>query len=237
MTPSGHRLLGQLPLPDQAPAIATIETVVPSGPPDFSTIAPSWWASAWTILVPRPLCGLSSLTCAKTMPLSDTDRRQPEARESYLTKISPAAPLGQACFSAVITSSVTIKPRLTASLEVAAPPVACTLSDSGRRSPIIDFAKLSQSLERYGPISMLSFNPEACSCCCTVATDMTRWWASCRCRRVSSEVTVRALSRRMLAIDLKAVGDAMLHLLQQNFFLSEQLVFFPLRISTLGYIF
>ena len=26
---------------DQAPAVATIETVVPSGPPDRSTIAPS----------------------------------------------------------------------------------------------------------------------------------------------------------------------------------------------------
>jgi very-short-patch-repair endonuclease len=38
------------------------------------------------------------------------------------------------------------------------------------------------------------------SCCCTVATDITRWCASRRCCRVSSDCTVRALSMRMLAM-------------------------------------
>ena len=39
---------------------------------------------------------------------------------------------------------------------------------------------------------MLSFRPEARrSCCCTVATDMTRWWASSRCRRISSDCEPR----------------------------------------------
>ena len=63
-----------------------------------------------------------------------------------------------------------------------------------------ELARLSHSFETQVRSRMLSFNPDACRCCCTVATDMTRWWASCRCRRISSEETVRALSRRMLAI-------------------------------------
>src|SRR6476619_3553126 len=37
--------------------------------------------------------------------------------------------------------------------------------------------------------------------------------------------------------DLKTVGDAMLHLLHQHLLLPEQIVFFPLGISALGYIF
>src|SRR6476646_2710557 len=37
--------------------------------------------------------------------------------------------------------------------------------------------------------------------------------------------------------NLKAIGDAMLHLLQHALLLPEQIVFFPLGISALGYIF
>jgi hypothetical protein len=45
------------------------------------------------------------------------------------------------------------------------------------------------------------------------------------------------LEQKNAGDDLKAVGDAMLHLLQQNFFLSKQLVFFLFGIAALGYIF
>ncbi len=60
-------------------------------------------------------------------------------------------------------------------------------------SQVLDYCRASMGFE-----SKEQFR--SCSCCCTVATDMTRWWASWRCRRVSSDCTVLALSRRMLAM-------------------------------------
>ena len=76
---------------------------------------------------------------------------------------------------------------------VVAPSSATTLIEIGRLSPIIELARVSQSLERYGPTGISSPFPEACRCFCTDATDMTRRWASWRCSRVSADSTDRAL--------------------------------------------
>ena len=153
------------------------------------------------------------------MPLSDTDRRQPEARASYLTKMSPASPLGNACFSALITSSVTINPRLTASLEVAAPPVACTLSRE--RTPLADH-RFRQTVAKLREIG----------------SDLDAFVQSRgvqlllhRCHRHDALVRVLKVHASLFGLhgasleqenagdNLKTVGNAVLHFLQQNFFL------------------
>src|SRR6476659_4959385 len=70
-----------------------------------------------------------------------------------------------------------------------------------------------------------------------------------RCYRYAALVGVLQVQANLLGLhgpclekknacdNLKAVGDAMLHLLQQNFFLSKQLVFFPLSIAALSDVF
>ena len=47
-----------------------------------------------------------------------------------------------------MTSSVTIRPMLTAALDVVSPASALTVSEIGRLSPIIDLARLSHSRVR-----------------------------------------------------------------------------------------
>src|SRR5215211_6893928 len=78
---------------------------------------------------------------------------------------------GNACFRALITNSVTMRPMLTAWSEVVAPSSATTSIEIGRLSPIIELARVSQSLERYGPTGICSPFAEACRCFCTDATD------------------------------------------------------------------
>src|SRR3954454_1607461 len=108
--------------------------------------------------------------------------------------------LRERVFQALITNSVTMRPMPTAWSEVVAPPSATTLIEIGRLSPIIELARVSQSFVRYGPTGICSPFAEACRCFCTDATDMTRRWASWRCRRVSADSTDRAFIRRMLAM-------------------------------------
>jgi hypothetical protein len=48
----------------------------------------------------------------------------------------------------LITSSVTIRSRLTALADTAVPPLTRTCSEIGRLSPIIEAARLSHSLDR-----------------------------------------------------------------------------------------
>jgi hypothetical protein len=59
----------------------------------------------------------------------------------------------------------------------------------------------------------------ASSGCCTAATDMTRWWASLRYSRVSSELHRRRLEEKDARDDPLVVCNTILHLLQQRFLL------------------
>ena len=58
---------------------------------------------------------------------------------------------------------------------------------------------LSHSFARYGTTSTDWPSPTACNCRCTATTDRTLEWASRRWSRVSSNSTVRAFIRMMLA--------------------------------------
>ena len=46
-----------------------------------------------------------------------------------------------------------------------------------------------------------------------------------------------SLKKKDACDNLKTVGDAVLHLLQQNFFLSEQLIFLAFGMAAMGYVF
>src|ERR1700733_7728809 len=83
------------------------------------------------------------------IPLSATESFQFVPSASYATVILPFIfSLGNACFRAFMTSSVVIKPILSASRELKLPAVPTTFSVTGRTSPIIDAARASPSLVR-----------------------------------------------------------------------------------------
>src|SRR6516162_5630745 len=124
-----------------------IDTVVPCGPLKISTRALSCFARASTMLVPKPL--LTRPFFRKPTPLSDTDRRQLAPSTSYLTNILPP-PLGNAYFSALITSSVTISPILITSSGRAVPAPTSTCSEVGRLSLINDVARVSHKPRQMG---------------------------------------------------------------------------------------
>src|SRR5580693_6596100 len=88
----------------------------------------------------------------KPRPLSDTDRRQLAPSTSYLTNILPP-PSGNAYFSALITSSVTISPILITSLVSAVPAPISTCSEVGRLLLINDVASVSHRRDRWGSSS------------------------------------------------------------------------------------
>jgi hypothetical protein len=71
---------------------------------------------------------------------------------------------GKAYLIALITSSVTIRPMLTALSEPIMPSSAVTVSTMGWLSPIIDAARLSHSLDEIGPTSIWSMPSVACRC-------------------------------------------------------------------------
>jgi len=82
-------------------------------------------------------------------PLSAIDSFQSVPVLLYATVIWPLGlSLGKACLSAFMTTSVTIKPRLSASRDEAVPGSIITLRTMGRVSPIIEIARLSHSLVR-----------------------------------------------------------------------------------------
>src|SRR6202790_2075624 len=71
------------------------------------------------MLVPRPLlAGASAKWVPIPTPSSQTKSRHALAVDSKPTRIVPLAPPGKACFSALITSSVAIRPMLTACSDV-----------------------------------------------------------------------------------------------------------------------
>jgi hypothetical protein len=102
----------------------TIDTVVPCGRVlDSSTRASSCLARASTMLVPSPDAFFSGCPSGLPAPLSQTVSLQFVPSTSYETMMWPAAPSStKACLRALITSSVTIRPMLTASLDDASPP-------------------------------------------------------------------------------------------------------------------
>src|ERR1700687_5836052 len=87
---------------------------------------------------------------------------------------------------------------LTASTDLTVPPVevAVTVILS---SAIIELAKPSHNVDRYGPNSIRSVHPDVRNWCCTVAIDITRLCTSCKWERASSDCTLRAFSNNRLA--------------------------------------
>src|SRR5690242_11806278 len=117
---------------DYAARGTVTETVVPGDAADVATRPPSCRASASTILVPRPaLAGASANRVLIPTPSSETARRHARSVDSKPTTILPLAPPGKACFNELSTSSVVIRPMLTACSEVVAPSPASTLRETG----------------------------------------------------------------------------------------------------------
>src|ERR1043166_423992 len=125
------------------------DMVVPSGPAKVSTWAPSWCASALTILVPSRFLTGTKMPSGLPIPLSATESFQFVPAASYPTVIQPSVlSPGNPCLRAFITSSVTIKPRHSASRDVVLPPSPQTFREIGRVSPIIELARASHSFAR-----------------------------------------------------------------------------------------
>jgi hypothetical protein len=161
------------------------------------------------MLVPRPLCSLSALT-SQTPPLSDTVGSS-RPRASYPTRFHRSRRSGT-YFNALITSSVTIRPRLTASLE---PPTRGRLHLDRDRPTVTDH-RLCKAVAQLGSRARSRCSRSIPRPAAAVALwpPMTRW-GPYRCRR-SPRIGPR-LKQKNACGDLKAVGDAMLHLLQQDF--------------------
>ena len=119
----------------------------------------------------------------------------------------------------------------------ALPEVVCTLIEIGRRSPTIDLARLSHSFDRSGSdldalvqsrgLQLLLHRRHRHDALVGVAQVQTSLLGLYGPR----------LEQKNACDDLKTVGDAMLHLLEQNSLLSQQLVFFPVGIAALRYVF
>jgi hypothetical protein len=89
------------------------------------------------MLVPRPVCGGSPAASLGPDPLSVTELPVGTLSVVFDEDFAFLSAL-EAMLQGVDPSSVTISPRLTASLDTAPPELACTLIESARRSPIID---------------------------------------------------------------------------------------------------
>ena len=61
---------------------------------------------------------------------------------------------------------------------------------------------------------------------------MTRWWASWRCETRLLRLHGPGLEQKNAGDDLKTVGNAVLHLLEQNFLCLKQLVLFTISLAT-----
>lgn len=126
-----------------------IDTVVPCESIATFTRASSCRARASIIVVPRPGFGLSEWLVGFPMPSSETESLQFGPATSYATfTVPPARSPGNACLKALMTSSVTMRPRLTAWLDEVVPSWTWTCKEIGRRSPIIDAARVSHSRVR-----------------------------------------------------------------------------------------
>jgi hypothetical protein len=66
---------------------------------------------------------------------------------------------------------------------------------------------------------------------------MTRWWGIVQVQANLLGLHGPRLEKKNASDNLKAVGDAMLHFLQQDFLLAKQIVFFPLSTAAVGYVF
>src|SRR5665213_341277 len=152
------------------------DTDVPSGPLNVSTLASSCLASALTMPVPSPVFDWAKTPFDFPIPLSTTESFQSVPETSNSTVIRPSlVSLLNACLTELMTSSVTINPKLSASRQETLPSSLCTFSEIDRLSPIIECESASQSFERYGPSWTGPLPVTAWSCCCTAATDMTLW--------------------------------------------------------------
>ena len=98
---------------DRAFALRMIDPIMPDNGLVISTEGFELIASASTMLFPKPVCARALPSCRNPTSLSDTDKRRLASSTSYLTRISPPLPFGNACLSALITSSVVTRPALT----------------------------------------------------------------------------------------------------------------------------
>src|ERR1043166_7636140 len=117
---------------DYAARGTVTETVVPGDAADVATRPPSCRVNASTMLVPRPVrTGASANRVLIPTPSSETARRHARSVDSKPTTILPRAPSGKPCLSAFMTSSVVIRPILTAGSDVVDPLPASTRIEIG----------------------------------------------------------------------------------------------------------
>ena len=153
------------------------------------------------MLVPRPICGGSPPSSLAADPLSETERRQPESCGSYRHEDFALLAAREGMLQGVDQE---FRHDQAKADRFAGDRRAGRRLHRDRERPVDADHRLAQGCRRAWSDRGRSRSgrrvPVPRNCCCTVATDMTRWCASCRCRRVSSDCTVRALSRRMLAM-------------------------------------
>ena len=65
---------------------------------------------------------------------------------------------------------------------------------------------------------------------------MTRWWASLQVQPALLRLHGPGLEQKNTGDDLKTVGNAVLHLLEQNFLCWKQIVLFALSLTTPSYV-
>ncbi len=115
VTQSGRDCLYAARVTVGAKVACVIDTIVPSGPAKVSTLALRSCARALIMPVPSPVFVWAKTPSGLPIPLSATDSFQFVPSTSYATLIRPFVFWsGNACLRAFMTSSVAIKPMLSA---------------------------------------------------------------------------------------------------------------------------